>query len=115
MLLATSTMPAHHWFPTGADQAVTFSGTVTKLQWVNPHARFFLDVKENGKVTTWEVETGNPNALIQRGWARDSIKVGDVIKVEAFKAKDGSKFAVARNVTLPNGRLVFAGSHAGDK
>jgi hypothetical protein len=85
------------------------------MQWVNPHARFFLEVKEGGKVTNWEVETGNPNALIKRGWERDSIKVGDVIKVEAFKAKDGSKFAVARNVTLPNGRLVFAGSHAGDK
>jgi hypothetical protein len=115
LLLIASPVLAHHWFPTGSDQAITFSGSVTKMQWINPHARFYVDVKEDGKVTNWEIEVGSPSALISRGWVRDSVKVGDVIVVEAFRAKDGTKFAVGRNVKLPDGRTVFAGSHAGEK
>ena len=107
---------AHHWFPGGSDQGIMLKGTVTKLDWINPHARLFVDVKgENGKVVNWRIETGSPNALVMRGWTRDSLKPGDRVTIEAFLLKSSPNFAVARSVVLPNGNTVFAGSHAGDK
>jgi hypothetical protein len=90
---------------------MTVTGVVTKVEWMNPHTHFYIDVKdESGKVLNWDVETGSPNALSRRGWTRNSLKVGDNVTVDAFRAKDGSTLASARNVKLSDGRKIFAGS-----
>ena len=71
------------------------------MEWQNPHARFYVDVTdETGKVTNWEFELGSPNGLMRRGWTRNSLKPGDPVTIEGYLAKDGSKLANARNVTL---------------
>jgi hypothetical protein len=115
MLLALGTLPAlaHHSFAAEYDSTkpVTLKGSVTKMEWQNPHARFYVDVAdEAGKVTNWELELGSPNGLMRRGWTRNSLKPGDTVTVEGYLAKDGSKLANARNVTLGDGRKIFAGS-----
>ena len=80
---------------------------------MNPHALFYINVKdEAGTVTNWELELGSPNGLMWLGWKRDSLKTGDMVTAEGALAKDGSKLANARKVTLANGRKVFAGSPA---
>ena len=113
--LAVVVVPAvaHHSFAAEYDSAkpMTVKGTVTKMEWTNPHARFYVDVSEGGKVTNWEFELGSPNGLMRRGWTRNSLKAGDQILVEGYMAKDGSKLCNARNVTLADGRKVFAGSN----
>jgi hypothetical protein len=113
-LLATAApMLAHHSFTAeyDASKPVTLSGAVTKVEWMNPHARFYIDVKDDsGTVTNWELELGSPNALMRLGWTRNSLKPGEVVTVEGSLAKDGSKLANARKVTLADGRKVFAGS-----
>jgi hypothetical protein len=115
-LLATGApMMAHHSFAAEYDSAksVTLTGAVTKVEWMNPHARFYIDVKdESGAVTNWELELGSPNALMRMGWTRNSLKPADVVTVEGSAAKDGSKLANARKITLADGRKVFAGSAA---
>ena len=113
--LAVVVVPAvaHHSFAAEYDSAkpVTLKGAVTKVEWTNPHARFYVDVTEGGKTTNWEFELGSPNGLMRRGWTRNSLKPGDTISVEGYMAKDGSKLANARNVVLGDGRKVFAGSN----
>jgi hypothetical protein len=104
---------AHHSFAAEYDAAkpVTLTGTVTKVEWMNPHARFYIDVKDDaGKVTNWEFELGSPNGLMRRGWTRNSLKSGDVVTVDGSLAKDGSSLANARTIKLADGRKVFAGS-----
>lgn len=104
---------AHHSFAAEYDsrKPVTLSGTVTDVQWTNPHARFFLEVKdERGKSAIWEFELGSPNVLQRAGWTRHSLKVGDQVTVHGFVAKDGSNLANAKEVTLADGQKVFAGS-----
>ena len=104
---------AHHSFAAEYDSTKPMSATgeVTKVEWMNPHARFYVDVKdENNKVTNWEFELGSPNGLMRQGWTRNSLKPGDTISVEGYLAKDGSKLANARTVKLSDGRKVFAGS-----
>lgn len=104
---------AHHSFAAEYDAAkpVTLTGTVTKVEWMNPHARFYIDVKDDaGKVTNWEFELGSPNGLMRRGWTRNSLKAGDVVTVNGSLAKDGSSLANARTIKLADGRQVFAGS-----
>src|SRR5215510_3314113 len=93
LLLAAVPILAHHSFAAEYDAAkpVKLTGTVTKVEWMNPHARFYLDVKdESGEVTNWEFELGSPNGLMRRGWTRNSMKLGDTISVDGSLAKDGS-------------------------
>jgi Family of unknown function (DUF6152) len=105
---------AHHSFAAEYDTAkkVTLTGTVTKVQWMNPHARFYVDAKnDDGTVTHWELELGSPNGLMRRGWTRHSLRPGDKVTVTGYLAKDGSNLASARLVQLADGRKVFAGSN----
>ena len=109
---------SHHSFVAQYDNTkpVTLAGSVTKLEWMNPHARFYVDVKDDqGKVTNWEFELGNLNALIRAGWTRTSLKPGDEIKVDGFLARDGSHLVNATTVMMSDGRKVFAGSSAQER
>ena len=113
LLLASMPALAHHSFAAeyDASKPITLKGTVTKVEWMNPHARFYIDVKDDaGAVTNWEFELGSPNGLMRAGWTRNSLKQGDMVSVSGSLAKDGSHLANARNVTLADGRKVFAGS-----
>ena len=115
IVLGLSAMPAlaHHSFAAEYDnkKPVDLTGTVTKVEWMNPHARFYLDVKDDkGTVTNWEFELGSPNGLMRQGWTRNSMKIGDSISVQGSLAKDGSNLANARTVKLTDGRKLFAGS-----
>jgi Family of unknown function (DUF6152) len=117
-LLAPHIIIAHHSFDAEFDRnkPVTLKGSVTRVDWGNPHIWVFMDVKDDsGKVSNWGVEGGAPNALFRNGWRKDSLKVGDVVTVEGFRGRDGSQRANANRVTLPDGRRVFAGSSVGGK
>jgi hypothetical protein len=117
LAVASTTVRAHHSFAAqyDADKPVTLVGTVTKIEWTNPHARFYVDVKDDkGVVTNWNLELGSPNVLRRNGWTRTSLNVGDEVTVEGSLDRDGSKMANARVVKLADGRSVFAGSSGGD-
>src|SRR5262245_39246418 len=104
---------AHHAFAAEFDRQkpVTITGTVTKVEWANPHARFYVDAKdETGKVNNWEFEPGSPNGLMRRGWTRNSLKIGDTVTVTGWRAKNAPHVANAGTVTLADGKKVFAGS-----
>jgi hypothetical protein len=108
---------AHHSFAAefDAEKAITLEGTVTKVEWANPHIWMYLDVKDDrGGVQPWQCEGGPPNTLTRNGWSANSLKVGDRITINGALAKDGSKTCNARMVKLPDGRSVFAGSSGGD-
>jgi len=115
LILAAVPVLAHHSFAAQYDRSKpnTIAGPVTKIEWINPHARFFMDVKdESGKIVSWEVELGPPAGLMRRGWSRNTLKVGESVTVNGFVAKDGSNLTNAQTVTLSDGRKVFAGSSA---
>ena len=116
--LIAAAIPAlgHHSFSAQYDRnkPKTLNGPVTKVDWINPHARFFVDITENGKVTNWEVELGAPAILMRNGWTRNSLKIGQVVTVNGSLAKDGSNMLNASGVTLADGKRVFAGSSSGD-
>jgi hypothetical protein len=108
---------AHHAFAAefDADKPLKMAGTVTKVEWRNPHAWFYIDVKdESGNVTNWGLELASPNLLMRNGWTQSSMKVGDVVLVEGFHARTDAKIGNARSVTLTaTGKSLFTGSSAG--
>ena len=104
---------AHHSFAAefDANSPIELTGTVTKVEWANPHKFFYLDVTTPaGEVENWALEMGSPNGLMRRGWTRDSMKIGDVVTVMGSRAKNGSTLGNARSVTLATGKQLFAGS-----
>ena len=110
ILMLSLPLRAHHSFAAQYDsnKPITLNGSVTKLEWMNPHIYFYMDVKDaSGTVINWSVEGGAPNTLYRAGWRRDSLKVGDVVTVEGFLARDGSKLANMATVQLADGRRIF--------
>jgi hypothetical protein len=115
LIVVVAPLTAHHSFEAEFDfnKTIKLTGTVTKVEWMNPHAHFYADVADaNGKVTNWNFELGPVVILVRQGWRKDSLKPGDQVTVEGYLAKDGDALANARRVTLPDGRRVFAGSSA---
>jgi hypothetical protein len=118
LLVGAAGVKAHHSFAAEFDATKTFkfTGPVTKVEWMNPHTFFYIDVtdEKTGKVTNWAMEMGSPNGLMRLGWTRNSMKIGDVVTVEGSMAKDGSPTGNARTVILAKtGQRLFAGSSQG--
>ena len=114
-LVAAVAVPviAHHSFAAEFDakRPVKMTGTVVKMEWINPHSWIHIDVKKaDGKTERWMVEGGAPNALLRRGWNKNSLPEGTEIVVEGFQAKDGSTRANGRDITFPDGKKLFVGS-----
>ena len=117
LLLASVPVWAHHAFAAEFDAAkpVKFHGTVTKMEWINPHAWIHIDVKgDDGKVTPWMIEAAAPNALLRRGWTKQSLLAGTEIVVEGYQAKDGANRANGSIITFTDGKKLFVGSSKGD-
>ena len=103
---------AHHSFAAeyDADKPVTLTGSVTKMAWINPHSWIYIDVKKaDGKIENWAIEAGPPGTLVRAGFTKESLAQDTVIKVNGYRAKDGALRANGRDITLPDGRLLFVG------
>ncbi len=113
LAMAAAPLWAHHSFAAefDAQKPVTLKGTVTEMEWINPHSWIHIDVKgPDGKVVNWMVEGGSPNALLRRGFTKNSLPAGSVIVIEGYRAKDGSNRANGRDITFADGRKLFMGS-----
>ena len=112
-VLAVKPAMAHHAFAAEFDakKPVKLRGTVTKMEWINPHAWIHIDVKKaDGTVEEWMIEAGTPNTLLRRGFTKDSLKAGTEVMVDGYQSKDGSLRANGRDITLPNGKTLFLGA-----
>jgi uncharacterized protein DUF6152 len=110
---AAAAVSAHHAFAAEFDakKPVNFKGTVTKMEWVNPHAWLHVDIKKpDGSTENWAIEAGTPNVLFRRGFTKESLLPGTEIVIDGYQAKDGSRRANGRSLTLPNGQTLFLGS-----
>ena len=115
LLLATMPVVAHHAFAAEFDvtKPIKVKGTTTRMDWVNPHAWLYVDVKEpDGTIVAWRFELGAPNALLRLGWRRDSLPVGLEVEIEGFRAKAGGPVANGRSIKLADGKELFSGGSA---
>ena len=113
LALAAAPLYAHHAFSSefDADKPLQLAGTVSKVEWVNPHSWIHIEVKKpDGQVEEWMIEGGTPNTLMRRGVSRDTLKVGTEVRISGYQAKDGSNRANGRDITYPDGRKLFLGS-----
>ncbi len=104
---------AHHAFAAefDANKEVSLRGTITRVEWINPHSWIHIEVKRpDGKVENWMIEAGPPGALVRRGWKKESVVRGTQVQVEGYQAKDGTNKANGREITLPDGQRLFMGS-----
>ena len=111
--VAGAVASAHHAFAAefDANKPVKFEGTVTSMQWINPHVWLHMDVKKpDGKVESWAFEAGTPNVLFRRGFTKNSLLPGTKIVIDGYQAKDGSRRANGRDITFPDGKKMFMGS-----
>ena len=115
LVMSMAPVLAHHSFSTQYDIAkpVEMKGAITKVEWTNPHARFYIDVRdEKGEVTNWNFEMASPNVLVRNGWKPNTLKIGDQVTVGGYLARTAPRMAIAGAITDANGRPLFASTQA---
>ena len=113
LLVSGPSVVAHHSFAAqyDRDKPITLKGDITKIEWANPHIYFYIDVAEPGGAKVhWSIEGGAPSTLYRAGWRKDSAKVGEVVTIQGFLAKDGSKLVNMQSAVLADGRNLFVGT-----